>query len=425
MIPPTIPQRDPFGWCVAIALGFLLLTWIGITIPSKQFFDEIHYVPAAQVLLSMQRPINAEHPMVGKEILAVALTLFGDNPFGWRAASWLFGSFGLFAFGRAVWWASQRRFATIAAMLLLATDFIWFVQSRIAMLDMFMAAFAMIAIWLLAAAVRKPAQARWRLALAGIVIALAIGSKWNALPLLALPWLTFLIMKLNDNGRRFVVARAGGPIPGISLLEAALWLGVVPIAVYWATFAPAFFYIHDAIDPYGPIAHHRFMLELQESVVKPHRYQSIWYEWVGNLRGVWYLYEPIDGAQRGVILLGNPFSMLAGLLVIIWSFWVGIMRQRRDVLAAVVLYAACLGMWVHSAKPVEFYYHYMLPSCFLMACLALALDDLWHRGKRLVPLAALAISITMFAWFYPILSASALHDGKPSFEKWMWLHSWR
>ena len=31
----------------------------------------------------------------------------------------------------------------------------------------------------------------------------------------------------------------------------------------------------------------------------------------------------------------------------------------------------------------------------------------------------------MFVWFYPILSAAELHEGRNSFVKWMWLDSWR
>jgi hypothetical protein len=31
----------------------------------------------------------------------------------------------------------------------------------------------------------------------------------------------------------------------------------------------------------------------------------------------------------------------------------------------------------------------------------------------------------MFAWFYPIISAAALHDGRHSYVRWMWLRSWR
>ena len=35
----------------------------------------------------------AEHPLVGKEILAAGMYLFGDTPRGWRIMPALFGSF--------------------------------------------------------------------------------------------------------------------------------------------------------------------------------------------------------------------------------------------------------------------------------------------------------------------------------------------
>jgi hypothetical protein len=62
-----------------------------------------------------------------------------------------------------------------------------------------------------------------------------------------------------------------------------------------------------------------------------------------------------------------------------------------------------------------------------MACLALALDALWQGRSRLRWLtpAALAASLAMFLYFYPIISASALCCGRPSYVQWMWLQSWR
>jgi dolichyl-phosphate-mannose-protein mannosyltransferase len=100
---------------------------------------------------------------------------------------------------------------------------------------------------------------------------------------------------------------------------------------------------------------------------------------------------------------------------------------RRDALAFVALYVACLGMWAISGKPIQFYYHYLLPSSFMMASLALALDQLWRRADRWRWLApgALALSLGMFAWFYPIIAAWPLCCGRPSFAFWMWLSSWR
>ena len=422
--PPFTRDKDPADWCAVIAVAFLALVWHRLGIPTRIYFDELHYIPAARAMLKLTSA-NPEHPLLAKEMIAAAIWALGDKPLFWRIPSALFGAFGLFAFARAMWFASGRRFATIAAMLLVATNFTWFIQSRIAMLDMVMAGLAMAGLWMLSAAVRRPDQGRWRLALAGIFLGLALGAKWSVAPVLLLPGLTFLWLKLRHNGRRFLTARAGGPVAGISLIEAGLWLGLLPLMVYWLTYWPAFFYTKAAIDPLDPIGHHQHMLQLQDSVKRLHPYRSVWYQWILNWRAIWYLYEVVDGAQRGIVLIGNPFTMLAGLPALLWALWAGLRQRRYDALACAVLYVATLGMWAISGKPIQFYYHYLLPGTFLMACLALALDDMWARGRRWLPLGVLAIAAGMFLYFYPIISAAKLHHGKQSFAEWMWLKSWR
>ena len=177
----------------------------------------------------------------------------------------------------------------------------------------------------------------------------------------------------------------------------------------------------------GFVEQHRQMLALQESVLRPHQYQSVWYEWVINWRPIWYLYENIQGAQRGVLLLGNPLTMLAGLGALAWCGWAAWRHGRTDALAFAVLYLAGMGFWISAMKPVQFYYHYLLPGTFLMGCLALALDALFARGgrRRWGALAGVAASLAIFAWFHPIISASALTAGKVSYQRWMWMNSWR
>ena len=420
-------QRDPLGWTSLIALVFLALCLHRLGIPSRIYFDEIHYVPAARKLLELTRA-NPEHPLLGKEAIAAAIALLGDKPLIWRLPSGLLGAFGLFAIGRALWWASRRRFAALAGMALVATNFLWFIHSRIAMLDMVMAGLAMVALWQYAAATRLPArQARWRLATAGICLGLALGAKWSVAPVAALLGLAFVVLRVKAHGRHFLFRHDSGPVAGISLTEAAFWLGAVPLAVYWLTYLPAFFYAKGAIDPLSPIAWHRYMLQLQDSVTKLHPYRSVWYQWIADWRAVWYLYENVDGSQRGIVLIGNPFSMLAGLPAVLWCLWAGLWRKRADALACALLYLVSLGMWAVSGKPIQFYYHYLLPSAFLMACLALALDAIWQRGGRWrwIPLGALAVTAGMFVYFYPIISAGKLHGGKQSYVQWMWLKSWR
>jgi dolichyl-phosphate-mannose-protein mannosyltransferase len=424
---PFTQDKDPYDWCAIIAVFFLALLWQRLAIPSQLYFDEIHYVPAARMLLEWARH-NPEHPFFAKQVIAASIRLLGDNPLGWRLPSALLGAFGLYAFGRLVWFVTGRRAATIAATFLLATNFTWFVQSRIAMLDMVMAALGLAALWLVAAAIRLPSQARWRLALAGVLFGLSLGAKWSIAPLLVLPGLLFLGWKIKDTGWRFPLARAGGAVPGMTLVEAGVWLGIVPLAVYWATFWPGFYWTSNPIDPWSPLAWHQYMLELQDSVKKLHPYRSVWYQWVGNWRAIWYLYQPIDGAAyRGVLLLGNPLTMLAGLPALAWAVWAGIRHGRRDALVFAMLYFASIGLWVITSKPIQFYYHYLLPGTFLMAVLALALDALWRQRRRWRWLAptALLTSAGLFVHFYPILSAAQLCCGKSSFAWWMWLNSWR
>ena len=426
MQPRFTSEKDPADWCGVIAVFFLSLVWWRLGIPDQIYFDEVHYVGAARKLNEGVRA-NAEHPMFGKTVIAAAIRWLGDQPLYWRVPSALSGAFGLFAFSRLVWLVSGRRLAAILAALLLATDFFWFIHSRIAMLDMIMASLAMTALWQFAAACRLPRQARWRLALTGLLLGLSLGTKWSVLPVMMLPGLLFLALKLKAHGRRFLIARTGGPVAGVSLIEAGLWLGLLPLATYWLSFWPAFHWLQNPVDPWHPLAWHEFMVRLQDSVVRLHPYRSVWYEWMGNWRAVWYLYKDVDGAQRGIVLIGNPFTMVAGLAALGWSLWAGLRRRRYDALVFAALYGAALALWPLSGKPVQFFYHYLLPSTFMMASLALALEALWRRSDRwrwLMP-AALALSFAMFAGFYPIISAAALADGRMSFNKWMWLPSWR
>lgn len=411
---------DPLGWCIAIAAAFVAVGLNRLTIPAKPFFDEVHYVPAARDLLGLI-PSNREHPLFAKEILAASINLLGDRPLGWRLPSLLFGTMGLFAFGRLIWWAGQRRFATIAGMILLATNFTWFIQSRIAMLDIFAASLALVSLWLFTAAVQKyGATLRWRFALSGAAMGLAIASKWSAVPLAIAPGMAFVMLKYATRARNRRVA-------AMSLVEAGVWLGLLPLVLYWATYLPAFHYPQDPAGWTAFIEQHQRMISLQDSVTRPHPYQSGWTQWMLNLRPIWYLYEYIDEAQRGVLYLGNPATMLAGLPALLWCMWAGWQRRRKHLLAFAALYGVSLSLWLVSPKPVQFYYHYLIPSMFLMGGLAFALDALRAGGgnPRRLAYAVMIASCGMFAWFYPIMSAAVLAEGAPAFAKWMWLDSWR
>jgi dolichyl-phosphate-mannose--protein O-mannosyl transferase len=424
MSPPSAHQQDPIGWTAALTLLFAGLCAVRLIIPSTPMFDEVHYLPAARALLELSYLANREHPPLGKELIAIGIWLLGDRPLGWRAMPLTFGALALFAAMRAMWFASASRFASLAFSVLLITGFPLLVQSRIAMLDIFMVALTLTGLWMVAAALRENETGRWRLPLAGLALGFAMAAKWNAAPVAILPGLAFAAERLRHAGWRGVLGSRALPVRGMALPEAFLWLGVLPLLAYAATYLPFAFLAQGAVPPAGLVGLHREMLALQEQALPSHTYQSRWWQWVIDWRAIWYLYEPIDGAQRGVLLVGNPLTMLMGLPAVAWSAWVGVKRGRTDALAIAGLYAASLMLWIFAGKNVQFYYHYFLPSCFLLAALALALDALWQRGWRVLPLAVLAGSTVLFAYFWPILTAAPLANDR-AFERWTWLDSWR
>lgn len=422
-------SRDPLAWCWLLTAAFLALVLHRLAIPSKPYFDEIHYLPAARNLLALSEVKNPEHPLLGKELIALSIGALGDNPFAWRFPAALAGALALFAALRATWWASLSRSATLISGVLLASNFMLFVIARIAMLDPFMLAFAMVALWLCARAVRRPARGHLTLGLAGIALGLSLASKWSVAPLAILAGLAFAAARLVALGERrgsILTARNAAPVPGVSLIEAAVLLGAIPVAVYLLTFLPLAWFANGAVPFSGVVQFQWHMKDLQESVIKPHPYQSHWWQWVANWRPIWFLYEPVDGAERGVLMVGNPLTMWLGLPALIGCAVWGWLWRDAAMLAAAVLYAASLALWIVAPKPVQFYYHYLLAGTFLSIALGLVLGAWWDRGGRWrwPGVVVLAAASGLFAWFYPILSSGALpHTG--SFLTYTWLYSWR
>jgi dolichyl-phosphate-mannose--protein O-mannosyl transferase len=436
--PPPRP-RDPLGWCLALTGIFALVTGWRLAIPSIAYFDEVHYLPAAREMLALFTEghggyANREHPLLAKELIALGMALLGDNPLGWRVMPWLCGVLAFFAAVRALWHASGDRFATLAFAVLLGTGFHLFIHARIAMLDIVMVAALAVATWQFAGACAEPEKGRWRLALCGVAIGCALGAKWNAIPLAVVPGLAFFIARACAGRRRLFLSRRGAPVPGVTLVEAFVWLGIVPLAVYALTFLPGYWlgeYLRPSpLAEKGLIGFHREIFTLQSGLMTPHRYMSTWPQWVLNLRGIWYLYEPIDGAQRGVLLIGNPLTMWLGLPALAWCLVRGVWMRGRQAgswarLGAVIGYAVSLGFWIVAPKPVQFYYHYFVPSFFLLAALALACSDLRRAAwGQWLAWAIPAASLAVFGWFFAIIAAVPL-KGPNSYVTWMWLEGWR
>lgn len=414
---PDTGHTDPGKTDLAIAalialIGLAMFLW-RITDPAKLDFDETHYVPAVRVLIDFAGQPNPEHPPLAKYLIGIGMGIWGDNPFGWRIMSALFGALLVFAAVMAARWLFLSRPAAIMTGVLLLCSQTLFVLARIAMLDIFMASFLMLAFWMMAAGART-GLTRTRLAAAGLFLGLAIACKWTAAPLALAALIAFLILRRRN------------PQPGaVPLIEGLLWLGPFVALVYLFSFLPYMFLRQDAVSLGAIIPHQFAMLTLQSSPMAAHTYQSRWGQWVFDLRPIWYFYEPVAGIQRGVLFIGNPAICWGGLVALLMCVDAGLREKARPLLVPVALWIAALAFFAIIPKPVQFYYHYFVPSLLLCFAIAGALDHyLWARGRKALPLLAIGFCALVFLEFYPIISAAPLGDPQ-DFNRWMWLESWR
>ncbi|UYY59901.1 glycosyltransferase family 39 protein [Sphingomonas sp. S2-65] len=394
-------------------------------------FDEVHYVPAAQALLDLAAPRNIEHPLVGKELIAASIALLGDNPFGWRGAATVAGTTTVLGVFAILWLLTASMRAALVGAVLAALNQTLFVQARTGMLDVFLGAFLIWAIALLLWGMRGSPRHAWgRWIGASVLLGLAVGVKWAAVPYVVLAVLAFVAIRVRDArraGRSLAWALAGTDQPhwrGIGTVPGLLVMGIVSIAVYFLTFLPAFFYTLEPLTLGGLIPLQQQMWELQTQILPSHNYQSDWWSWPLMLRPIWYFYEWDRGAQRGVLLIGNPVVMWGGLAAVLACFWAGLRERSGRALGVALLWTASVAIYAVIPKSLGFYYYYHLSGLFL--CLAIPVAFLhFDRGRgRGWEEWFVAASVVAFVYFYPILAASALKDAQ-GFTHWMWFPSWR
>ena len=319
-------------------IGLFLVSWLFflvlIQVPPKQNFDEFHYVPSAKQFLELRENQNWEHPPLGKELMAIGIGLLGDRPLGWRFMSTVFGALtlvGMYLWALALF--KNTRVAVWVAVITLVNHLLY-VQSRIGMLDTFMFAFL---VWGLAAftaawSTQVALGRTWKLLLfAGAMFGLAVATKWAAIVAWVACLLLVLMLRLFQGWSiTFLKPTAAGPNSeefyhpklwsGLPAWKVATALVLVPLAAYFATFLP-FLAIERApgAPPYtlwDLVLMQPKMWDGQLRVVTAHPYMSTWLQWPLLKRPIWYAFDKEGGANqwvRGVLLVGNPLIMWAGL----------------------------------------------------------------------------------------------------------------
>jgi dolichyl-phosphate-mannose-protein mannosyltransferase len=409
---------------IFVVAHFALL--IGVTTPENFYFDEVHYVPAARQMLEPVMPtptLNPMHPPLAKQLIALSIRTFGDGPLGWRYPGVLFGSLAMVAMylcGLALF--AQQGPAVASALLAFFNQMV-FVQSRIAMLDIFALAFGLFGVAAFMHGFRKPRPHPW-FAVAGLVFGLSIACKWNGLFALATCIVVVAVIRLLQRwGTQFAEGNAGdwyrpGLWPDFRYYHFAACFVLIPAMVYLASFVPLYgFSLPDLVE-----AQRRIFADNTTTAIAGHTYMSAWPSWPFLVRPVWYLFDKIaDDRIAAVVFLGNPLVLWTALPALIACLRDWIVTRRADAFLILSFYFGPYLAWAVLPRTVGFLYYY-LPSATLAS---LALVYVLRRGNnpRWLLWAFVGMAFAGFAAMLPI-SAAFVGTSMATFNRLMLFQNW-
>jgi dolichyl-phosphate-mannose-protein mannosyltransferase len=425
----SVPENSTARTAVVAGVLFLaahLLLLVGVTTPEKFYFDEVHYVPAARQLLEpvMSTPmLNPMHPPLAKELMALSIRGFGDVPLGWRYPGVLFGALAIVA----VYFCGLALFAAqapaIASAVLAFLNQMLFVQSRIAMLDIFALGFGLLAIAAFMHGYRKQRPHLW-FALAGLGFGLSSACKWSGLFALAICIVMVAVIRLMQGwGTQFADGKADdwyrpGLWPDFRYYHFAACFVVIPAIVYLVTFIPLYGWsVADIL-----AAQRRIFSDNTTTAIAGHTYMSAWPSWPFLARPVWYLFDEIGDDQiAAVVLLGNPLLLWPALpaLAVCLRDW--IVTRQVDAFLILSFYFGPWLAWAMLPRTLGFLYYY-LPSA-TVASLALVYVSRRGNSPRWLLWSFLAIAFAGFAAMLPI-SAGFVGTSMETFNRLMIFQSW-
>ena len=422
-----------------IGVVSLVLRLVRLGTPSKQIFDEVFYARDAcwyfihrASTCGISKELNLEHPPLGKDLIGLGIKAFGFNAFGWRIVAAVFGALLVVLTYLLARELLKSTWASVAASSLVTIDFLAFVHSRIAMLDIFVACFIIAAFLFVAydhadmaerkGRVRRP----WRLA-AGIACGLAISTKWSAIFAVAAVVLLSLAWEMNaaEGTRRSALWRVTRR-EGFSFLAA--FVGI-PFVLYCLAFIG---HIHGdlLVAPWreGAWFHELYQRQIAAgeyhlALTKTNPLQSAPWSWLALKRAFPYFRDITDSGQRLTVQAGgSPVTWWLAIPAILWvtvvwlkhnsparpegvivaGFWMNFLPWAAFSAAPFLLGSARSGMYLFYALP-------LVP--FMCIAQALAAQKLWRwiAGRVVVALVAVA-AVACFAFYYPFLTAMPLSE---------------
>jgi dolichyl-phosphate-mannose-protein mannosyltransferase len=311
----------------------------------------------------------------------------------------------------------------IAASLLAFFNQMLFVQSRIAMLDIFALTFGLFATAAFLYGYRQRRPHLW-FALAGLACGFSMGCKWSGLFVLAVCIVIVAAVRLMQSWRtRFADGNANDWYrpdfwPDFKAQHFALCFLLIPALAYLSTFVPLYgLSIPDILE-----AQRRIFSDNTTTAIAGHTYMSSWPSWPFLVRPVWYLFDKTgDDAIAAVVFLGNPLILWPALIAVAISLRDWIVTRRADAFLVLAFYLGPYLAWALLPRTLGFIYYYLPAATTSSLVLVYAL----RRGStpRWLLWAFVAAGGAGFAAMLPI-SAAFIGTSMATFNRLMIFQNW-
>ena len=415
------------------------------------YFDEIYHGRTAYEMINHLVCCENVHPPLGKEIIAIGVLLFGMNPFGWRFMGTLFGVLMIpviYLFAKRFF---KETWISVAAALLFAFDFMHFVQTRIATVDVFVTFFIMLAYYLMYCYLQtsfyeeKLSKTFVPLGLCGIAMGLSWACKWTGIyASIGLCILFFAQMLKRYREYRHAVLHARGtkkyicnnfkPLFWKTIGFCCVFFVAIPATIYILSYIP----FVDGTDRsllVKVIEAQKTMFGYHSALEEGHPFGSTWYQWPIMYRPTWYYSGAIGDLREGISAFGNPLVWWVGIPAAVYMLHLSVRRRDKKATFLLVGYLSQYAPW-SLIKRVVFIYHYfpsvpfvVMMITYTMYRLASAKEGKWKKQVQTGIWLYVILAIGLFALFYPVLSGLPIHPEYAEkylkwFDSWVLLDTW-
>jgi dolichyl-phosphate-mannose--protein O-mannosyl transferase len=421
-----LKQRPQLTAVLAVIGLFILFRIIRINMPVETVFDEVYFPKMAWQYLTGEAFFDI-HPPLGKLIIALGESVFGNTQIGWRIMPLLAG----IALLPAAYWAVNEVFndkrAGVLAAFLVAIDGLFIVYSRTGLMDGFIMLFGVLSIgfcWRFRKLRLAGEQAWWPLILTGLFSGLALAVKWIGAGFLPLVAVTAFISLYANTKRQMSFQDFMVWLFSFVALPAVLY--IAPFLANWQTnFWTEFAQWHQQSWDYN--------VHLDAT----HPYASKWWSWPFLIRPIWFYYNGADGIVTGVDAIGNPLVWWGSTLAVVYTVMVlcysllvwkrqdsQIVSRQQFIALVFVLagWAAFYLPWIEIGR-VLFLYHYMSSYIFALFLGAFWLSKAYEtRNNRLLIIGLLAAAVVVALAYLPIWVAYPIPQAW--FDRLMLFKSW-